>query len=59
MFQGKVDETFGDIPGVTGIADDIVVVGYQDFFFDTKMMKKTTMQISKLCWNLLMKKALS
>ena len=30
MFQRKVDETFGDIPGVTGIADDIVVVGYQE-----------------------------
>ena len=30
VFQRKVDETFGDIPGVTGIADDIVVVGYQE-----------------------------
>jgi hypothetical protein len=27
IFQRKVDETFGDLPGVTGIADDIVVYG--------------------------------
>ena len=27
IFQKKVDETFGDLPGVTGIADDIVVYG--------------------------------
>jgi len=27
VFQKKVDETFGDLPGVTGIADDIVVWG--------------------------------
>ena len=30
VFQRKVDETFGDLPGVTGIADDIVVVGYKE-----------------------------
>ena len=30
IFQRKVDETFGDLPGVTGIADDIVVYGYDD-----------------------------
>ncbi|XP_048582171.1 uncharacterized protein K02A2.6-like isoform X2 [Nematostella vectensis] len=27
IFQKKVDETFGDLPGVTGITDDIVVYG--------------------------------
>ena len=27
IFQRKVDETFGDLPGVTGIADDIVIFG--------------------------------
>ena len=27
--QKKVDETFSDIPGVTGISDDIIVVGYK------------------------------
>ena len=30
IFQRKVDETFEDLPGVTGIADDIVVYGYDD-----------------------------
>ena len=29
-FERKVDETLGDLPGVTGIADDIVVYGYDD-----------------------------
>ena len=27
IFQKKVDEVFGDLPGVTGIADDIVISG--------------------------------
>ena len=27
IFQKKVDETFSDLPGVTGIADDIVIYG--------------------------------
>ena len=30
----KVDETFGDLAGVTGIADDIVVYGYKSDFSD-------------------------
>ena len=29
-FLKEVDETFGDLPGVTGIADNIVVYGYDD-----------------------------
>ena len=29
VFQKKVDETFSYIPGVTGISDDIIVVGYK------------------------------
>ena len=28
VFQKKVDETFSDISGVTGVSDDIIVVGY-------------------------------
>jgi hypothetical protein len=27
IFQKKIDEAFGDLPGVTGIADDIVISG--------------------------------
>ena len=27
IFQKKVDEAFGDLPGVTGIDDDIVIYG--------------------------------
>ena len=34
VFQRKVDETFGDLVGVTGIADDIVVYGYNSDFSD-------------------------
>ena len=34
IFQRKVDKTFGDLPGVTGIADDIVVYGYNSDFSD-------------------------
>ena len=34
IFQRKVDETFGDLPCVTGIADDIVVYGYNSDFSD-------------------------
>ncbi len=30
VFQRKIDETFGDLPGVTGIADDLVVCGYKE-----------------------------
>ena len=29
VFQKKVDETFSDTPGVTGISDDLIVVGYK------------------------------
>ena len=30
MFQGKISEIFNDMPNVFGIADDILVVGYED-----------------------------
>ena len=29
MFQRKIDEIFKDMPNVSGIADDILVVGYE------------------------------
>ena len=28
MFQRKIDEIFNDIPNIFGIADDILVIGY-------------------------------
>ena len=28
MFQHKIDELFNDMPNVFGIADDILVIGY-------------------------------
>ena len=28
MFQRKIDKSFKDLPNVFGIADDILVVGY-------------------------------
>ena len=34
ILQRKVGETFGDLPCVTGIADDIVVYGYNSDFCD-------------------------
>ncbi len=30
MFQCTIDTTFGDIQNVMGIADDIIIVGYQE-----------------------------
>ena len=29
-FQRKTDEIFNDMPSIFGIADDILVVGYED-----------------------------
>ena len=29
MFQRKINEIFNDIPNVFGIADDILVIGYE------------------------------
>ena len=37
IFQKKVDETFGDLPGVTGIADDIVIYGCDPADQDTNL----------------------
>ena len=30
MFQCKVDEIFSDMPNVFGIADDVLVIGYDN-----------------------------
>ena len=37
IFQNKVDETFGDLPGVTGITDDIVIYGCNLSDHDTNL----------------------
>ena len=34
MLQKKVDEIFEDLPNVFGIADDILIVGYDDYSRD-------------------------
>ena len=36
-FERKVDETLGDLPSVTGIANDIVVYGYDDRDHDNNL----------------------
>ena len=30
IFQKKIDETFGSIPGCVGIADDLVIIGFKE-----------------------------
>ena len=37
IFQKKVDETFGNLPGVTGITDDIVIYGCNLIDHDTNL----------------------
>ena len=37
MFQRKIDEIFKDLPSVSGIADDILVIGY-DVMVKTMMI---------------------
>ncbi|KAL9971764.1 hypothetical protein ACROYT_G017970 [Oculina patagonica] len=44
IFQKKVDETFGDLPGVTGIADDIIVCGYKGDHSDNDASLRAVMK---------------
>ena len=37
IYQFKVDEIFEDIPQCVGIADDIVIFGYNDHDHDTTL----------------------
>ena len=46
MFQRKIDETFNDIPNVFGIADDILVIGYNK---DGTDHDKTVYKVLKCC----------
>ena len=46
MFQRKIDEIFNDMPNVFGIADDILVVGYED---DGRDHDKTVHKVLQRC----------
>ena len=54
VFQKKVDETFSDIPGVTGISDDLIVVGYKSDGSDHDANLTTVLERARatgLCFN--------
>ena len=51
-FQQKIDEIFSDLPNVFGIADDILVVGYDS---DGKDHDKTLWQVIQICRNVNLK----
>ena len=46
MFQRKIDEIFKNIPNVFGIADDILVAGYDT---DDKYHDKTVQRVLQKC----------
>ena len=46
MFQCKIDEIFNDIPNVFGIADDILVIGYDK---DGTGHDKTVYKVLRQC----------
>ena len=46
MFQHKIDEIFKDLPNVLGIADDILVVGYDS---DGKDYDETLWWVLQMC----------
>ena len=46
MFQHKIDEIFNGMPNVFGIADDILVVGYED---DGRDHHKTVQKVLQRC----------
>ena len=52
MIQCKIDETFNDIPNVFGIADDILVIGYDK---DGTGHNKTVNKVLKCCQNVNLK----
>ena len=58
MFQHKIDETVNDIPNVFGIADDILVIGYDK---DRTDHNETVNRVLKCCQevNLKLKKKVS
>ena len=46
MFQRKIDEIFNDMPNVFGIADDILVAGYEA---DGRDHKETVQEVQQRC----------
>ena len=46
MFQRKIDEIFKDLPNVFGIADDILIAGYDS---DGKDHNKTAWRVLQRC----------
>ena len=46
MFQQKIDEIFKDLLNVFGIADDILIVGYE---VDGKGDNRTLRQVMQIC----------
>ena len=46
MFQQKINEIFNDMPNVFGIADDILVVGYED---DGRDQNNKVQKVLKRC----------
>ena len=53
MFQQKIDEIFNDMPNMFVIADDILVVGYDDNGRDhDKMVHKVLQRCSEVNLNL-------
>ena len=44
MFQQKIDEIFHDMPNIFGIADEILVVGYDDDGRDHDEMVQMVLQ---------------
>ena len=54
VFQKKVDETISDIPGVTGMSDGIIVVGYKSDGSDHEANLTAVLErarVTGLCFN--------
>ena len=49
VFQRKVDETFGNMPGVTGIADDIIITGFKEDGSDHDANLKAVLERAREC----------
>ena len=47
MFQHKIDHIFKHLPNVFGLADDILIVGYD---FDSKDQNRTLRGVMQICY---------